>query len=135
MADSIKDELGAPNVVDRSTFQAEIDALQVREKAHTREGDAISAARRRLPMVVVDPAITLIGLRGPLTLLAAFEGRRQLIAYYFMWHTGHPAPEQFANCPTFTLATSPSLCSVRDRMKRAPAIAILWAGRCPGTRP
>ncbi|MGH2823999.1 MAG: hypothetical protein ACRDLY_13450, partial [Thermoleophilaceae bacterium] len=26
------------------------EALRVREKAHTREGDAIAAARRRLPM-------------------------------------------------------------------------------------
>jgi len=26
--------------------------------------------------------------------LDAFEARRVLIAYYFMWHTGHPAPEQ-----------------------------------------
>jgi hypothetical protein len=42
------DELGAPRVVDRSTFHAELDALRVREKAHTREGDAIAAARRRL---------------------------------------------------------------------------------------
>lgn len=40
-----------PAVVDRATWQAERDALLVREKAHTREGDAIAAARRRLPMV------------------------------------------------------------------------------------
>jgi Bacterial protein of unknown function (DUF899) len=33
-------------------------ALRVREKAHTREGDAIAAARRRLPMVEVDAAAT-----------------------------------------------------------------------------
>jgi len=25
--------------------------------------------------------------------LDAFEGHRMLIAYYFMWHAGHPAPE------------------------------------------
>jgi hypothetical protein len=31
-------ELGAPKVVDRSTFQAELNALRAREKAHTREG-------------------------------------------------------------------------------------------------
>jgi predicted dithiol-disulfide oxidoreductase (DUF899 family) len=47
-------EPGVPAVVDRGTFQAELDALRVREKAHTREGDAIAAARRRLPMVEVD---------------------------------------------------------------------------------
>jgi predicted dithiol-disulfide oxidoreductase (DUF899 family) len=49
MKDIMRDELGAPNIVDRSTFHAELDALRVREKAHTREGDAIAAARRRLP--------------------------------------------------------------------------------------
>jgi hypothetical protein len=48
MKQIMRDELGAPKVVDRSTFQAELDALRVREKAHTREGDAIAAARRRL---------------------------------------------------------------------------------------
>jgi predicted dithiol-disulfide oxidoreductase (DUF899 family) len=87
-----------PAVVDRAEFEAEVERLRVREKAHTREGDAIAAARRRLPMVEVDADITLIGPRGPLTLLDAFEGRRQLIAYYFMWHPGHPAAEQCEGC-------------------------------------
>jgi predicted dithiol-disulfide oxidoreductase (DUF899 family) len=85
-------------VVDRAKFQTELDALRVREKAHTREGDAIAAARRRLPVVEVDANLELIGPNGPLTLLEAFEGRRQLIAYYFMWHTGHPAAEQCEGC-------------------------------------
>ncbi len=80
MKDIMRDEPGAPKIVDRSTFQAELDALRVREKAHTREGDAIAAARRRLPMVAVDTTTPLIGERGALTLLDAFEGRRLLIA-------------------------------------------------------
>jgi predicted dithiol-disulfide oxidoreductase (DUF899 family) len=91
-----------PAVVDRATFQAELDALRAREKAHTREGDAIAAARRRLPMVEVDAATPLIGPHGPLTLLEAFEGRRQLIAYYFMWNPGRPAPEQCEGCTWVT---------------------------------
>ena len=91
-------EPGLPPVVDRDTFQAELDALRVQEKAHTHEGDAIAAARRRLPMVEVDPATRLIGDRGPVTLLDAFQGRRQLIVYYFMWHTGHPAAQQCEGC-------------------------------------
>jgi predicted dithiol-disulfide oxidoreductase (DUF899 family) len=95
-------ELGTPQVVDRSTFHAQLDALRVQEKAHTREGDAIAAARRRLPMVEVDAATPLIGERGAVTLLDAFEGRRMLIAYYFMWHTGHPAPEQCEGCTWVT---------------------------------
>src|SRR5437588_63734 len=91
-----------PAAVDRATFQAELDRLRVREKAHTREGDAIAAARRRLPMVEVDANLALIGPHGPLTLLEAFEGRRQLIAYYFMWNPGQPAPEQCEGCTWVT---------------------------------
>jgi predicted dithiol-disulfide oxidoreductase (DUF899 family) len=91
-----------PTAVDRATFEAEIDALRTREKAHIREGDAIAAARRRLPMVEVDATLELIGPDGPLTLLDAFEGRRQLVVYYFMWHTGHPAPEQCEGCTWVT---------------------------------
>ena len=53
-----------PAVVVRATFQAELDALRVREKAYTREGDAIAAARRRLPMVEVEGAATLEGRTG-----------------------------------------------------------------------
>jgi predicted dithiol-disulfide oxidoreductase (DUF899 family) len=102
MKDITRNELGSPKIVDRSAFQAELDALRLREKAHTREGDAIAAARRRLPMVAVDGATRLIGERGPLTLLDAFEGRRMLIAYYFMWHNGQPAPEQCEGCTFYT---------------------------------
>jgi predicted dithiol-disulfide oxidoreductase (DUF899 family) len=98
----MRDELGTPKIVDRSTFQVELDALRVQEKAHTREGDAIAAARRRLPMVEVDGATPLIGELGAVTLLDAFEGRRMLIAYYFMWHTGRPAAEQCEGCTLYT---------------------------------
>src|SRR5215470_14911680 len=75
MKDIMRDELGAPKIVDRSSFQAELDALRVREKAHTREGDAIAAARRQVPMVEVDAAAPL---------------------------TGHPAPEQCEGCTWVT---------------------------------
>jgi len=51
-------------VVDRGAFQAELDALRVREKAHTKEGDAIAAARRRLPMVEVDGVTPLVSVRS-----------------------------------------------------------------------
>jgi len=102
MNDIARDEPGAPPIVDRSTFQAELDALRVREKAHTREADAIAAARRRLPMVEVDGATPLIGDRGTVTLLEAFEGRRLLIAYFFMWHAGQTAAEQCEGCTWYT---------------------------------
>jgi predicted dithiol-disulfide oxidoreductase (DUF899 family) len=91
-----------PAVVDRALFEAEVERLRVREKAHTREGDAIAAARRRLPMVEVDASTPLRGPDGPLTLLDAFEGRSQLIAYYFMWWPGHPAADQCEGCTWVT---------------------------------
>src|SRR5437867_1480791 len=102
MTDFMRDEPPAPAVVDRGTFQAEIDALRVREKAHTREGDAIAAARRRLPMVEIDPTVPIISGDGPVTLLETFEGRQQLIAYYFMWHEGLPAADQCEGCTWVT---------------------------------
>jgi predicted dithiol-disulfide oxidoreductase (DUF899 family) len=102
MSEAMREDLGAPAIVDRSTFQAELDALRVREKAHTREDDAIAAARRRLPMVEVDAATPLIGENGPMPLLDVFEGRRLLIAYYFMWHAGRPAAEQCEGCTFYT---------------------------------
>jgi predicted dithiol-disulfide oxidoreductase (DUF899 family) len=95
------DSAALPEVTDRAGWQARLDELLIREKAHTREGDAIAAARRRLPMVEVDPAIPLIGEDGPVPLIEVFEGRRQLIAYFHMWHTGKPTPEQCEGCTFF----------------------------------
>src|SRR6266700_1835577 len=90
-----------PSVVDRTTWQSQLDALLIREKAHTRAGDAIAAARRRLPMVEVDAAIPVIGEHGPVPLLEVFEGRSQLIVYFDMWHAGHPAAAQCEGCTFF----------------------------------
>ena len=88
MQDETRNAPSLPRAVDQATFRVELNKLRAREKAHTRESDAIAAARRRLPMVEVDADTELIGPHGPLTLLDAFEGRQQLIAYYFMWHLG-----------------------------------------------
>src|SRR5580698_8304714 len=98
----MSDELEAPQKVDRNVFQGELDAMGIREKAHTRAGDVIAAARRRLPMVEVDGATPIIGERGAVTLLDAFEGRRMLVVYYFMWHAGEPAAEQCEGCTWYT---------------------------------
>ena len=95
------DTRALPAVVDRATWQAERDKLLVREKAHTRQGDAIAAARRLLPMVEVAPTIQLLGPHGPVTLLEVFEGRRLLIVYFHMWHTGQPAEGQCEGCTFF----------------------------------
>ncbi|MBW0116348.1 DUF899 family protein [Pseudonocardia abyssalis] len=90
-----------PAVTDRATWQAELDALLVREKSHTRAGDAIAAARRRLPMVEVDAGLSLTGPDGPVPLAEVFEGRSQLIAYFQMWHDDTPAAGQCVGCTFF----------------------------------
>jgi predicted dithiol-disulfide oxidoreductase (DUF899 family) len=90
-----------PAVSDRAGWQAQLDELLVREKAHTREGDAIAAARRRLPMVEVDATTMVVGAGGPVTLLETFEGRRQLLVYFHMWHHGRPAEGQCEGCTFF----------------------------------
>ena len=69
-----------------------------RTQAHTREGDAIAAARRRLPMVEVDPTTPLVGPAGEVRLVDTFEGRTQLFASYMMWYDGAPAAEQCEGC-------------------------------------
>lgn len=70
-----------PAVTDRADFEAALAELRAREKAHTRAGDEIAAARRRLPVVEVDASTPLVGAHGPVPLIDTFEGRRQLIAY------------------------------------------------------
>ncbi|MFE9956208.1 DUF899 family protein [Micromonospora sp. NPDC005299] len=86
-----------PPIVDRETWLRERDHLLAREKAHTREGDAIAAARRRLPMTPAPP-VTVQGPGGETPLLEVFEGRRMLMAYFHMWHDGKPFEDQCEGC-------------------------------------
>jgi predicted dithiol-disulfide oxidoreductase (DUF899 family) len=86
-----------PEIVDRETWRRRRDALLVREKAHTREGDAIAAARRRLPMTEIAD-VTLTGPQGPVLLLEIFDGRDQLFVFQHMWSHGMPFEDQCRGC-------------------------------------
>src|ERR1700754_5343955 len=88
-----------PPVVDQETWRAALDDLRRREKAATRELDAIAAQRRRLPMIEM-PDYTLIGKDGPVRLADIFEGRSQLIVYNHMWEDG--AEWQCGGCTSLT---------------------------------
>ena len=89
-----------PPVVDLATWQAARDELLVREKAHTREGDAIAAARRRLPMVELDGTVEVVGPDGPVPFLDLFQGRDELVVYKHMWYDGAPHQGQCEGCTT-----------------------------------
>lgn len=97
------DTLGAamPPIVSREEWQAARDALMVKEKAHTRAKDALSAERRRLPMVRIDTGYVFDGPDGEVSLLDLFEGRRQLIVQHFMFH-----PDWENGCPSCTFSVN-----------------------------
>ncbi len=88
-----------PPIVDHQTWHAALDQLRMREKAATRELDALAAQRRRLPMVEL-PDYTLIGADGPVRLVDVFQGHSQLIVYNHMWSDG--ADWQCSGCTGFT---------------------------------
>ncbi|WP_203136895.1 DUF899 family protein [Microbacterium sp. JZ31] len=89
---------GTPPIVDRETWQAARDELLLREKAHTREGDAIAAARRRLPMVEVDGTTRVTGPDGPVPFISLFGDEEELLVYRHMWHDGAPFQGQCEGC-------------------------------------
>lgn len=88
-----------PPVTDEAQWREALAQLRVREKAATRELDAIAAQRRRLPMVRL-PDYTLVGADGPVRLLDVFDGQHQLVTYHHMWFPGEEW--QCGGCTGFT---------------------------------
>src|SRR5271155_3747198 len=87
MADST---IARPKIVSRDEWLAGRKNLLAKEKELTRYRDAVSAERRRPPMVRIDKAYVFEGPNGKASLLDLFEGRRQLIVYHFMLDPGVP---------------------------------------------
>ena len=98
-ADHATRPVAVPPIVDQQTWEAALAELRAREKAATRELDAIAAARRRLPMVEL-PDYVLEGADGPVRLADIFEGAHQLIVYHHMWFPGEDW--QCDGCTGFT---------------------------------
>jgi predicted dithiol-disulfide oxidoreductase (DUF899 family) len=88
-----------PPVVDVDTWRRELAALRAREKAATRELDAIAAQRRRLPMTEL-PDYVLEGGDGPVRLVDVVGDASQLIVYHHMWFPGEQW--QCGGCTGFT---------------------------------
>jgi predicted dithiol-disulfide oxidoreductase (DUF899 family) len=63
----------------------------------TSQRDALSAARRELPMVEITKDYEFDGPAGRVALADLFEGRPQLIVYHFMFH-----PDWEDGCPSCT---------------------------------
>src|SRR5437660_5553281 len=75
-------------IVSESEWLVARKDLLTREKEFTRQRDALSAARRELPMVKIEKEYVFDGPDGKETLADLFEGRSQLIVYHFMFGPG-----------------------------------------------
>ncbi|MGE0737040.1 MAG: DUF899 domain-containing protein [Alphaproteobacteria bacterium] len=81
-----------PKIVSRDEWLAARAALLAKEKAFTRQRDALSAERRAMPWEPVERNYVFEGPSGKETLADLFGGKRQLLVYHFMfdpsWEAG-----------------------------------------------
>jgi predicted dithiol-disulfide oxidoreductase (DUF899 family) len=102
-----------------------------------RQQDALSADRRRLPMVEIDKAYVFESPDSKVSLCDLFDGRRQLIVYHFMFDPNDPPPGKHGNpweegCPrcSFVADQIPHLSHLHARdtsfvlVSRAPQAKI-----------
>lgn len=94
-------ETNCPEVVSRAEWVVARRDFLAREKEFTRQRDALSAARRKLPMVKVDKDYVFDGPNGKEQLNDLFDGKSQLIVYHFMlgpgWEEGCPSCSYLAD--------------------------------------
>ena len=81
-----------PKIASESDWLAARRALLLKEKAFSKERDAMAAARRDLPVLKVEKPYVFEGANGKRSLLELFDGRKQLALYHFMfdpsWEAG-----------------------------------------------
>ena len=94
-------ETAVPNIATREEWLLARRALLAREKELTKQGDRVSAERRRLPMVKLEKVYLFDSPGGRKRLADLFEDRRQLIVYHFMfdpdWDEGCPGCTSFVD--------------------------------------
>lgn len=84
------------NIVSRKEWLAARQDLLAREKEFTRERDALSAARREMPWVLMDKDYAFDTADGRKSLSDLFDGRSQLVVYHFMF--GHDWEQGCKSC-------------------------------------
>ncbi|MEU3015927.1 DUF899 domain-containing protein [Nocardiopsis sp. NPDC007018] len=81
-----------PEAVTPAEWNKAHEELMAKEKELTRAQDRLAAERRRQPGVRIDAEHGFTGEGGRFSLVDLFEGRRQLIAYHFMFAPGSKRP-------------------------------------------
>ena len=85
--------MNLPEMVSPEVWEAANEQILAKEKALTRQLDALAAERRRQPMMRIEKGYEFQGAHGPATLRDLFQGRRQLFVYNFMF-----GPNQEVGC-------------------------------------
>src|SRR5215510_11348877 len=80
--------MNTPPIVSPQEWEAARQQLLIKEKAVTRERDALAAERRRMPWLAVEKPYEFDGPNGKVRLLDLFDGRRQLIVYRAFFEPG-----------------------------------------------
>jgi predicted dithiol-disulfide oxidoreductase (DUF899 family) len=118
-----------PTAVSRDEWVTARKELLAKEKEFSRARDALSAARRTLPGVVLREDYRFEGPEGQVSLEDLFEGRSQLVVYHFML-----GPDWDEGCPmcSFVVDNLPDLSHLREArdtslvlVSRAPLEKIL----------
>ncbi len=78
-------KMNSPRIVSRAEWLVARKELLTKEKESTRRRDALSAERRRLPMVKIEKEYVFGGPNGRTTLRDLFGNHRQLVIYHFMF--------------------------------------------------
>ena len=113
-----------PRVVSREEWLELRTIHLAREKAHTRERDALARQRRELPWVKVDKNYLFDTPAGTRTLAELFGARSQLVVYHFMF-----GPEWQEGCPSCSF-----VCDHLDGMLphlAARDVALVAVSRAP----
>lgn len=111
-----------PTIVSAGEWKEQLLAFREKEKAMTRQLDALNAERRRLPMTAVRSDYVFASVEGSRTLLELFEERPQLIVYHFMF-----GPDWDAGCPGCSWVAD----AISDpRHLHARGVSFAMASRC-----
>jgi len=107
-------------IVSREDWTRARKELLAKEKAFTRERDALSAARRELPMVRIEKTYVFEEPAGKASLTDLFDGKRQLVVYHFMFD-----PTWDAGCKSCSLVADNFASSIVHLGARDTAFAAI----------
>src|SRR6266513_1483727 len=105
-----------PPIVSRDEWTAARKRLLVKEKELTRQRDALSAERRKLPMVAIEKEYLFEGPEGRRTLADLFGKKSQLIIYHFMF--GLPPEWEDEGCPACSYVVDNLSCDLARAVRK-----------------